>query len=242
MNLEQLLKKYFKDEALTEEVKVELTTLFEAAVNEAVDAKVAEALTEKEAKLEEDCKKDLKEFKENLVVKLNEYLQYAVDEFISENEVAEIAKIKIDMADSIIEKVASVMKDNFIEISEEQLDVVKDLEKKVEDIKTRLDESVNEKIELKSQILEYEKAIVFTKLTDGLSANQKEKLLSLTEGIEAPDINSFKNKVEIIKSNFIKEKEGLNESHTDLEDLDSQVSDPDDPLKKYLPNRARKLL
>lgn len=242
MKIAEFLEKYFKDEALTEDAKSEMETIFEAAVTEAADKKIAEVIAEKESSLEEECKKDLQEWKENLVSKLNEYMSYTIEEFVKENELSEVSDIKVKMADAFIEKILGAVKENYVEISEEQIDVVTDLEKQIKELKEKIDSSTNDKISLKRQLFEYEKAIAFEKLSAGLSENEKDKLLNLVEDIEASDINSFKTKLNVLKSAFIK-KESNDE--IDKENLDESIdnkNDKKDPLKKYLPTNKRRFL
>lgn len=242
MKIAEFLEKYFKDEALTEDAKSKMKTIFEAAVTEAADKKIAEVIAEKESSLEEECKKDLQEWKENLVSKLNEYMSYTIEEFVKENELSEVSDIKVKMADAFIEKILGAVKENYVEISEEQIDVVTDLEKQIKELKEKIDSSTNDKISLKRQLFEYEKAIAFEKLSAGLSENEKDKLLNLVEDIEASDINSFKTKLNVLKSAFIK-KESNDE--IDKENLDESIdnkNDKKDPLKKYLPTNKRRFL
>lgn len=140
MDIKAILEKYFKDVTLTEDVKTELETIWTTAITEAVNQKIEEVKKETEERLEEQCRVDLNEFKETLVDNLNKYLDYAVDEFVKENELAEISKVKVEMAESTMKGLLDIIGGHYIKIDETKIDVVKDLEAKVESLTAKLDE------------------------------------------------------------------------------------------------------
>ena len=235
MDMKELLEKHFKEEALTEEVKAEMITIFDTAVTEAVNAKVEVIKKETEENLEEACRVDLNEFKENLVNTLNEYLEYAVSEFVKENEVPIVSEIKVSMAESTMSKLKDVLSGNFIKIDEKEIDVVKDLEVKVESLSDKLNKATSDLLEAKRQTFEFEKAICFKRIAESLSDNESEKLLTLVEDIVADNIEIFEKKVTIIKDRFIKNNEPEKKLTENLnENLDESLS-KNDHLKKYLP-------
>ena len=88
----------FEGTDLSEEFKNKVSVVFEAAVNEAATAKadkLAEAYQEKvDAELQESIEKTVN----GLVENLDSYLDYVVDEWMSTNEVAIEAGIKVEMA------------------------------------------------------------------------------------------------------------------------------------------------
>ena len=114
MDIKAILEKYFKDVTLTEDVKTELETIWTTAITEAVNQKIEEVKKETEERLEEQCRVDLNEFKETLVDNLNKYLDYAVDEFVKENELAEISKVKVEMAESTMKGLLDIIGGHYI--------------------------------------------------------------------------------------------------------------------------------
>lgn len=239
MDLKAILEKYFS-EALAEDAKLEIETLFEAAVKDAVEAKVQES----ETALEEKYSDELKEFKSDLVEKLNDYLEVTFKEWFDENTPAMVSDIKVTMAESIMGNLKSVLSDNFVEIKEEEVDVVKDLETQLADAKERLDEAGNDQIEMRKQILEFEKAIAFTQMTEGMALTDKESLLNLVEDISAEDVETFKKKAAILKdklseasSTSEKEQEEKLEEEKETENPDEKLSESanDSELDRYLP-------
>jgi len=91
--LEQLFEK-INSELLTDEIKLEMSAMFESAVNEAIQTK--------EQELEESNKQEITEFKDSLTTKLDEYLTYFVEEFTQENEQQVEDAVKIQTAEKVL--------------------------------------------------------------------------------------------------------------------------------------------
>lgn len=238
MDLKKLLEKYFKEQ-LSDEALTEITTLFEAALNE----RVKTAIVETEVELEESNKTEMTKFKAELVDKLSEYAKVAVDEFIEENQTEIESDIKVNISENVMKGLMSVLRDQYIVVPEGETNVVADLEEKAKRIESKLNESINSSIEDKKQILEYEKALSFKRLIAeaDLTDTDAEKVLDLLDGIDADTVETFEEKTKII-INKVKDD---NSDDDDDEDLDLNesfnVEDNDDDDKKtsdidcYLP-------
>lgn len=234
MDLKEILEKYFK-EALNEEAIVEFTTLFEASVQEKVNAEVAEAVKIKEEELEEKVASDLSEFKANLTEKLNEYAGVAVTEFVEENKVEMENSMKVEMAEKVIGQLRTTLGENYIVIPESEIDVVKDLEEKNSALEAKLNVSLNESIESKKQTFEFEKALAFKEIAEKLSDVDREKLLDLTEGIQFENIEDFKKKVGIVMTKLTESTSHKKEIKDEFENLNEKENEID----KYLPSNAK---
>ncbi len=236
--LKEILEKYFKEQ-LSDEALTEIETLFESGVNE----KVKELLAEKEAELEKTNKADMQTFKDELVAKLSEYVELAVGDFIEENQQDIENGVKVKIAENVMGSLVKVLKEQHVNIPEGETDVVKDLEGEVKGLKEKLNDAVNSDIDNKNQVLEYEKALSFKKLTGNadLSEMDSEKVLDLLDGIEADDIETFEEKTQIMIDK-VKEDAGNTDGdagNTDgHEDLNESVNN-DEPgensIDQYLP-------
>ena len=233
--LKELLEKYF-DENLTEDAKVEIETMFEAAIKEATKKRVAE----KEQALEEKYAGELKQFKSELVDNLSAYLESAFGEWFEANKPAEIAGVKVAMAEKVMGKLRGALSEVFVEIKEEDVNVVNDLEGQLTEAKTAADKAGNDAIEAQRQSFEYQKAIAFMKMTEGMTLTDKEALLDLVEDIEAADIDTFTKKAGILKEKLAgkgagkKKGAGLKEGK-ELEDPEKELTEGMDEVDKYLP-------
>lgn len=234
MDLKEILEKYFKD-ALTEEAMVEINTLFEASVQEKVGEQVDESIKTKETELEEKVAGELSEFKLNLTEKLYEYLGVAVGEFVEENKVEVANSMKVEMAEKVIGQLKDTLKDNFVNIPESEIDVVKDLEEKNSKLESKLNTSLNENIDNKKQNFEFEKAIAFTKLSENLSDVDREKLFDLVEGIQFEDVADFEKKVGIVLTKLTERKSSKKENLK--ENFDENLEEHD--IDIYLPESVK---
>ena len=243
MDLKKILEKYFKDQ-VSEEAITEISTLFEAALNE----KVKTALVEKETELEESNKTEMAKFKAELVDKLSEYSKVAVGEFIEENKPAIESDIKVNISETVMKGLVAVLKEQYIIVPEGETNVVADLEEKHKKVEAKLNESINSNIDDKKQILEYEKALSFKRMVSeaDLTDTDAEKVLDLLEGIEADSIETFEAKTKVIIAKVSDDnKDDLNENdndddnHEDLNenvnDADANDTDDDSEIDQYLP-------
>jgi len=236
MDLKKILEKYFKEQ-VSDEAITEITTLFEAALNEKVKA----VLVEKETELEESNKNEMSKFKAELVDKLSEYSKVAVDEFIEENRPGIESDVKVSISENVMKGLMNVLKEQYITVPEGETDVIADLESKNKKIEEKLNESINSDIENKKQILEYEKALTFKRLISeaDMTDTDAEKVLDLLDGIDAENVDSFEEKTKIIIAKVKEDGDNLDDGN--LDDLNESVKsddtdDNDDTgIDKYLP-------
>jgi hypothetical protein len=240
MDLKKILEKYFKEQ-VSDEALTEISTLFEAALNE----KVKDAVVAKETDLEESNKTEMAKFKTELVDKLSEYAKVAVDEFIDENRPAIETDIKVNISENVMKGLMAVLKEQYIVVPDGETNVVADLEARGKKVEAKLNESINSSINDKKQILEYEKALTFKRMIAEAEMTDvdAEKVLDLLDGIEAENVESFEEKTKIIITKVkedakvddddLTNKDDLNESVDDV-DLDADNND-DSAIDQYLP-------
>lgn len=230
--LKELLEKHF--DGISEKAIEEIETSTQAIISESVKTKLDEVVNTKKTELEELNHEDMKTFKSGLIDKLNEYVAYIVEEFMKENKVAMESEIKVTMAESFMKNLVSTFNENYVQIDETKVDVVKDLEEKNSELTTKVNGITNDNISLKKSIFEHQKAVKFQSITESLSTNDREKLLVMVEDIDAGDIDTFVKKVKIIQSNLIESKEDKTDDSL-LEDIDSKENTEFTHLSKYLP-------
>lgn len=209
----------FEGTDLSEEFKEKATLVFEAAVNEAAKEKalvIAEALEEEfETKLEEALSESMEEIIENL----DSYLDYVVETWMKENELAIESGIKVEMAESFMSGLKSLFEEHNVQIDEETVDVVSALEEEAAKYKEEVNEAINENIALKDEILGLKAHLAFNEVAEGLTTSQVEKLRSLSENLDVEDIADFKQNVKTLKESFFSKKQAvITESVYDEED------------------------
>ena len=189
-------------EELSEEFKTKATTIFEAAVS----AKVISTVNERIETFEEDYNKELNEAKEEhrvaVTEKVDSYLNYVVEEWMKDNELAVEKGIRSELVEDFMTGLKNLFQEHYIDIPEEKVDLVDDLFEKVEELEKQLDETVNNNVEIKKELSQYQKEETLRKVSEGLADTEKEKLEKLSEGVDYEDSEQYKEKLEVIKENY----------------------------------------
>ncbi len=190
------LASLFGDNAdISEEFKENVSTLFEAAVTARVAVRESELLETYEQRLSEE----VSEITENLIEKINEYLDYVAEQWLEANEVAVKNTLQTEVTQSFIGGLKGLFAEHYMEIPEDKVDVTEMLAAEVEDLEARLNVTLEENMELKGSLIEFEREMTFAEVSEGLAATQVENFRTLAEGIDYKDSESFTRKLNIIK-------------------------------------------
>lgn len=194
----------FNGEELSEEFKEKATTIFEAAVNDAL-GRYAEALEES---YEEKLVETAGSIESGITEQLNDYLEYVVENWMQENEVAIERGIRTEVCESFMGGLRDLFINHHIDVPEEKFDVVEGLVNDIEEIQNEL----NEEIERNMQLFEMNEALAceltFRETTEGMVDTDVEKLRSLSEGLEYDNVEQFAEKLDVLKENYFKKVNG----------------------------------
>ena len=185
-------------EDLSEEFRTKATSIFEAAVI----ARVNNEMEKVTSKLEEQTATQLVEFKEALVEKVDGYLNYVVEQYMEENELAIESGLRTEIAEDFIQGMKTLFKEHFIEVPEEKYDVLEEMQTKSEDLQSKLDESITQSIELAKELNALKAAAILDEQTKDLAATEAEKLKKLIEGVDFDSEDLYREKVSVIKENY----------------------------------------
>jgi len=183
---------------LSEEFREKATSIFEAAVI----ARVNNEMEKVTSKLEEQTAAQLVEFKEALVEKVDGYLNYVVEQYMEENELAIESGLRTEIAEDFIQGMKTLFKEHFIEVPEEKYDVLDELQTKTETLQSELDASITESIELAKELNALKAASILDEQTKDLAATEAEKLKKLVEGVDFDSEDLYREKVSVIKENY----------------------------------------
>lgn len=231
----------FGEEDLTEDFREKASTLFEAALSVRIGLEEARLQEEFETKLEEA----LAEQEEALVTRVDQYLDYVVEQWMEDNKLAIEASLRTDVTEGFIDGLKSLFAEHYMELPEERLDVVGDLAAQVEELTAKLDESITKTIELEKIVNEATAEAIFDEVSEGLAATQVEKLRTLVEGVDYADAESYRKKVGIIKENYFSDKKAaattgliVEETVSDPESLTEEgaapYAQPDAAMSRYI--------
>jgi len=185
-------------EDLSEEFRTKATSIFEAAVIARVNNEM-EMVT---SRLEEQTATQLIEFKETLVEKVDGYLNYVVEQYMEENELAVESGLRTEIAEDFIQGMKTLFKEHFIEVPEEKYDVLDELQTQTEELQTKLDETITQSIELVRELDALKAASILDEQTKDLAATEAEKLKKLVEGVDFDSEDLYREKVSVIKENY----------------------------------------
>jgi len=185
-------------EELSEEFRAKATAIFEAAVKQKVAEEVAVIEEAFAATLEEEVGR----IEEELSTNVDDYLNYVVEQWTSENEVAIEASLRSELTEEFISGLRNLFVEHYIDIPEEAVSVVEEMGNKVAELEEKLNEEIERSVALSKMLNESKSNEILLNACDGLTDTQAEKLKSLAEGIEYADANEYAQKVSILKENY----------------------------------------
>ena len=217
-------------ESLSEEFVQKATTIFEAAVMSRVESIVEEI----EAEYEQQFDAAVSELKEDFAAKIDDYLNYVVQEWMEENQLAIESGLKGEIVEDFMVGLHKLFTEHYIDLPEEKVDAVEELAGKVEELESELNEQIHASIELVKELNEYKKIQAVQAVCEGLTQTQVEKLKSLAESVEFTSEEDFTEKLNTLKEAYAPsivkaaEKSALEEGVEIPEDKPTKVSG--DPL------------
>lgn len=185
-------------EDLSEDFKEKATVIFEAAVT----ARIAEVTEDLEEQYNTALEEEVAAIAEDLGAKIDQYMEYVVEQWMEQNQVAIEHSLKSEITENFITKLKGLFEESHIHIPEEKFDVVESLQSEMTDMQARLDAVMEENMSLKSDLNESARAKILASVTEGLAATQAEKLVALAEGVEYSSADSYRKKLEIVKENY----------------------------------------
>ena len=219
-------------EDLSEEFKTKAATVFEAAIKSKLRSEIdrihEEVTSEKETEIET--------FKEDLTEKVDTYLNYVVEEWTKENELAIERGLKGEIAEDFISGLKQLFEDHYIDVPDEKYDVLEAQSEKIAELEEKLNESIQKNVEMTEDNSLLVREQVFTEVSEDLAQTEIEKFKVLVEDVDFADEGSFREKLSTLKeSYFPKVKASTNVRAIDDEDGGTaQDIDTTDSMRKYM--------
>lgn len=211
--LKEAVERLFEGTELSEDFKTQTVAIFEAAVQEKVIAEKA-ALEEK---FESDLQEQVNTTVDELVEKVDQYLDYVVESWMEDNKVEVESNIKVEVAESLLTSIKGLVIEHNMEIDDEQVDVVAELEARLEESNSKYNDVVEQMIEIREAKEKADLDIAFKTISEDLTDTQVEKLRVLSEGVSYESVEEFATKVEAIKTSYFAEQAPVvKEDETDL--------------------------
>ena len=198
MDMKEDVAALTEGEELSEEFKQKAATVFEAAVK----AKLVEEIENLEGEYETKVNEKVSEVKEEIVDKVDAYLNYVVEEWMKENELAIEKGLRNEITEDFIGGLKSLFESHYINVPQEKYDVIESQAAEIEKLKEDINKSMEKNIELNQKIAESTREDIIKDVSSDLAATEADKLKGLAEGIEYKDADSFRKSVETLKNSY----------------------------------------
>ena len=197
-DIEEDVNALLEGEELSEEFQEKARTIFEAAIR----SKVSEIKEHLEQQYQETLIEEIQGIKEELVDRVDAYLEYVADEWISENALAVEHGLKTEMTESFLQGMKGLFEDHYVTIPEDRYDVIESMVDKLDEMEEKLNEQIEKNVALNRRLAESVADVIFAEVTEGLALSQKDKLASLAENVEFDSEESYREKLVTLRESY----------------------------------------
>jgi hypothetical protein len=215
------------DSTISEDFKAKASTLFEARVHDRV-SQIQEAMEAEYAGMLEEA---VETVKTDLTEKVDSYLNYVVEQWLEQNEIAIESGLRAELTEEFIAGLRNLFAEHYIDVPAEKVNLVDELASKVEELEGKLDEEIERSVELKKSLVESRKVEITHAVCEGLTATQLEKIKSLAESVDYSTAEEYQSKLETIRENYFPsgiKKAVENQLHEQVEEASDKpvINDP----------------
>ena len=210
---------------LSDEFKQKASTIFEAAVRN----KLADEVIRLEDEYADKVKTDTETAKNEIVEKVDGYLNYIVVEWMKENEEAVEKGLKSEVAEDFISGLKKLFESHYIDIPEEKYNVIEDQAAKIDELIKKLNESIEKNVELNKENAKHTRDEILSDVASDLADTQKDKFNGLAENVEYNDAADFRKKVETLKASYFPKDKATSDEVNDVagtqDNVDSDITE-----------------
>ena len=187
--------------------------IFEAVLT----SKLTQEVERLESEYAQNIEEEVSDIKNELVEKVDSYLNYVVSNWMDDNEVAVTNGLRTEIAEEFMTSLQSVFKEHYIDVPEGKVDLVDELSEQVAELEETLNKTTEDNIKLHESVQTLERAEVVRESSSGLADTEAEKLSSLVEDIEFDNKENFKMKVDVVKESYFKKE--INETADEVSEV-----------------------
>lgn len=220
-SMKEDVEEMFDGEDLSEEFREKASTIFEAAVT----ARTLVEMARLEEEYEERLQEEVTSIAESLESSLDSYLDYVVDNWMKDNEVAIESTLRNEIMEGFVDGMKNLFAEHYIDVPTEKVNVIEELASKVEELEIRLDDSINENVQLKKTVLESTKTDILEEVAEDLNLVQSEKFFALAEGVVFDgDLNAYKRKLSYVKETYFPTSKKVYNSNIEEETFEGNTT------------------
>ena len=231
INVKEDVEALVEGEELSEEFKEKAAHIFEAAVKSKIRTEV-ERITDENT---DQRDQEIETFKEEMTEKVDNYLNYVVDEWTKENELAIERGLKGEIAEDFISGLKQLFEDHYIDVPDEKYDVLEAQSEKISELEEKLNEVIEKNVIAKTSNDELVREQVISEVSDDLAYTEVEKFKSLTQDVEFSGEESFREKLNTLKESYFPRTQTSSDGIIDDDESGTaQDIDTTDAMKSYM--------
>jgi len=228
-DIEEDVNALLSGEDLSEEFQEKARTIFETAIK----SKVVEIKEQLQETYEQALIEEVENIKQGLTERVDAYLEYVADEWISENALAIEHGLKTEMTESFLQGMKSLFEDHYVSIPEDRYDVIESMVDKLDEMEEKLNEQIERNVALNSRLAESVADVIFADVAEGLALSQKDKLASLAENVEFDSESNYREKLVKLRESYFPSNAGT--QRDDSETLSEQATFGNDLQESVTP-------
>jgi hypothetical protein len=210
-DIEEDVNALLAGEDLSEEFQEKARTIFEAAIR----SKVFEIKEQIQETYENALIEEVENIKQGLIERVDAYLEYVADEWVSENALAIEAGLKTEMTESFLLGMRGLFEDHYVSIPEEKYDVIENMVDKLDEMEEKLNEQIEKNVALNNRLAESVADVIFADVSEGLALSQKDKLSSLAENVEFDSEADYREKLVTLMESYFPTNAGTQREFTE---------------------------
>ena len=236
-DIEEDVNALLEGEELSEEFQEKARTIFEAAIK----SRVAEIKEQLQTSYEETLNEQIGSIRAELTDRVDAYLEYVADEWISENALAVEHGLKTEMTESFLAGMKGLFEDHYVTIPEDRYDVLESMVDKLDEMESKLNEQIERNVALNRRLAESVADVIFAEVAEGLALSQKDKLATLAENVEFESEADYREKLVTLRESYFPTNAGTqrDDSETISEETTGQSSAPTGLMEAYLQSLKR---
>jgi hypothetical protein len=197
-DIEEDVNALLAGEELSEEFQEKARIIFESAIK----SKVSDIKEDLQEKYENALISEIEIIKESLSERLDAYLEYVADEWISENALAVEHGLKTEMTESFLTGMKQLFEEHYVTIPEDRYDVIESMVDKLDEMEEKLNEQIEKNVALNQRLAESVADVIFSEISEGLALSQKDKLASLAENVEFDSEENYREKLVTLRESY----------------------------------------
>ena len=219
------------DSNLSEDFKNKAATIFETAVK----SKIRTEIERLEGEYADELIEAQTENRKSITEKVDNYLNYVVEEWMKENELALERGLKGEIAEDFIGGLKTLFEDHYIDVPNDKYNVLEAQADKISTLEKKLEETIQQVVEQKKSNSDLIKEKVMSEVTSDLTETEIEKFQTLAQDVEYSNEAGYTEKLNTVKESYFPRQKVETSSVNDEVETGTAVQDITEgsPMDRY---------